>query len=373
MNEPLVLTETLPATDGFRIGRIILNSPKTLNSLSGEILRLVRHALANWALDPSVACVWLEGAGGKAFCAGGDVKQLYKTIVDKESTPSRILDLAQVFFENEYRLDYGIRTYPKPIVLWGDGIVMGGGIGLLAGASHRIVTERTLMAMPEITIGLYPDVGASRFLTDMPGRLGLFLGLTASRFNGGDALHLGLADFYAASESKLDALKALQNGRYGHDDGLEAAVSSALRSIVKTAPASVLQQRQAEIDALMAGDKVEDIWQRWQGLSVGDADPLLRDAKGQMLRGSPTSLKITFEQWRRSKGITYPAAFQQELVLSLQCCLNHDFPEGVRALLVDKDNSPQWQPKTLEEITDKTVQHYFESPWDHKSNPLLDL
>ena len=367
--DAMILSELIPCkVPGKFIGRITLNTPRTLNSLSLEMIVSMREILHNWERDARVAMLFIDGCGEKAFCAGGDVKRIHGFIAHARASGADPVALCQVFFENEYRLDFAIHRYPKPIVVWGDGIVMGGGIGIMNGASHRIVTETTMMAMPEITIGLYPDVAASYFLPKMPGRIGLFLAITAARVNGADALFVGLADHYmprAFKEKMLDALRSIRL-----DSGLADEITRVLSA--HKVPDSPLKGRQKEIDSWMAGDDIETIYDRFQAMEPREDDKLLIAARQTMLGGSPSSLKIAFEQYRRSKGISLKAAFEQELVMSIQCCLHPDFPEGVRALLVDKDNAPKWSPATVGEVSQALVNEHFKAPWPHE-NPLSDL
>src|SRR5690625_3226254 len=190
MTELAVIFDELPTPDGGRIGIARLNSPKSLNALSLEMARQLDAKLQAWAVDSSVVAVWLEGVGDRAFCAGGDVVALYRSIVEEEErrTAAGETRFDETYFTIEYQLDYRIHTYPKPILVWGNGIVMGGGMGLMVGASRRLVTETTLLAMPEVTIGLYPDIGASWFLNKMPLGIGAYLGLTGAQLNARDAL-----------------------------------------------------------------------------------------------------------------------------------------------------------------------------------------
>ncbi|WP_334167975.1 enoyl-CoA hydratase/isomerase family protein, partial [Achromobacter mucicolens] len=194
MNAP-VLFEERSAANGMRFGIATLNAPQTLNGLSLEMVDLLADRLDAWARDPGVALVVLQGAGDKAFCAGGDLHGLYRSMTENTGKPSWSNTYARTFFEREYRLDYRIHTYPKPVLCWGHGIVMGGGIGLMMGASHRVVSETSRLAMPEVSIGLFPDVGGSWLLNRMPGRSGVFLALTGAQLNTSDAFFAGLADF----------------------------------------------------------------------------------------------------------------------------------------------------------------------------------
>ena len=183
-----VLFERLPAANGAVVGLLTLNAEKSLNALSLDMVDLMQAQLSDWQHDAQVAAVFMRGAGDKAFCAGGDIQAIYQSMI---ATPGGPCEYAEAFFKREYRLDYLLHTYPKPVISWGHGIVMGGGLGVHAGARHKIVTEKTRFAMPEIGIGLFPDVGGTWFLNRMPGKTGLFVALTAAALNAGDALYLG--------------------------------------------------------------------------------------------------------------------------------------------------------------------------------------
>jgi len=373
-SDSLVLSELLPCqTSNQNIGRLTLNSPRTLNSLNLEIMLSLREILLAWEQDPRVAAVVIDSTSEKALCAGGDVKRIHQLITSAKDKGQDAAAIAQIFFENEYRLDSYIHRYQKPIVIWGDGIVMGGGIGIMAGASHRVVTETTMMAMPEITIGLYPDVGASHFLAKMPGKIGLFLGLTATRMNAGDAIYVGLADHFVPRAAKGELLDAMRTTVWSPKTA-SRQLSDCLKSVGKGTPPppSVLERRQADIDSLMNGSDVETIANRFEQLVIPPEDTFLAAARSTMLKGSPTSLKITLEQLRRGQGMSLSEAFRQELILSLQCCLHSDFAEGVRALLVDKDNAPKWSPRSLSEVSRELVLEHFNEPWA-EGHPLADL
>ncbi len=372
--DSLVLSELIPCgNSGLNIGRITINSPRTLNSVNLGIIVAMREVLSAWEMDKRVVCVFIEGSGDRAFCAGGDVKGVRDYIVAAKSKGQDPIGLCQVFFENEYRLDASIHRYAKPVVVWGDGIVMGGGVGIMAGARHRIVTESTIMAMPEITIGLYPDVGASYFLPKMQGKVGLFLGLTAARLNARDALYVGLADHLLSKTAKVDLLKALASINF-QGQNADAQITQCLAAFSQpdTAAPSVLESRRGEIDNLVAGSDVETIFDRFSRLTPDPDDNFLKSARHNLLSGSPTSLKITFEQYARGKGMTLGDAFRQELILSIQCCLHPDFAEGVRALLVDKDHAPQWSPSKLKELSSTRIREHFKAPWT-VAHPLADL
>jgi enoyl-CoA hydratase/carnithine racemase len=357
---------------GHRIGVASLNAEKSLNSLTLEMVVALRRLLLEWREDARVVCVFLQGSGEKAFCAGGDVRKVRESILACQD--GRPNDEARGFFETEYRLDYLIHTYPKPIVLWGSGIVMGGGIGLLSGASHRVVTETSRLAMPEINIGLYPDVGGTWFLNHAPGRTGLFLGMTGVSLNAADALFVGLADRFIASDRRVAVLEALQEARYSDDPaGNHREVSRVLRrlEVPERLPASKVREHFDRINAACDADTAAEVA---AGIvSVADVDDWWKKGATQLQNGCPVTAHLVFEQLRRGRTLSLPEVFRLELILSLQCCLHADFPEGVRALLVDKDGAPRWQHRSVAEVPADLVDAHFRAPWGDSANPLDNL
>ena len=366
-----VLFSRIETASGLAFGRATLNQPASLNALSLEMIDLLWPQLAAWADDASIAGVILDSCSEKAFCAGGDVVDLYRAI--RATPPGQVPERAAAFFEREYRLDHLIHGYPKPLLCWGHGIVMGGGIGLLAGASHRVVTARTRFAMPEITIGLYPDVGGSWFLQRMPGRAGLFLALTGAPLNASDALFAGLADFALpvdGLDAVLDAIVAecWQGERQADAARLDHVLAS---HSVRDLPASPLQAHLPRIDALIARDPLAEIAPRLAALAT-EADPWLAQAGASFAKGSPTSAALSFELQRRTRHASLAEVFRLEYQASVGCCLQHDFAEGVRALLVDKDKKPVWQPATLAEVTPALIAAHLAPRFDGQ-HPLADL
>ncbi|AOS95798.1 Carnitinyl-CoA dehydratase [Microbulbifer aggregans] len=349
-----------------------LNLPKALNALNLEMIELLDRQLQEWAADDSVACVWIEGSGEKGFCAGGDVVSLYKASNGYGEAPET--EYTTEFFSREYRLDYRIHTYSKPVVVWGSGIVMGGGIGIMAGASHRIVTERTRMAMPEVTIGLFPDVGGSWFLNRMPGRLGLFLGLTGAQFNGSDSLFAGLADRMIADNERLATLDSLADLPFSANEGENhRLVSDCLKGLelrLDRQPASNLRAHYDQIQVLTDFASLPEVCDSI--ISYEGEDEWLNKAAKTLAGGSPLTPWIVWEQLRRGRHQSLAEVFQMELTLAVNLCATGHFREGVRALLIDKDRSPQWQPDSLNGIDWKDVEHCFEPPWQG-AHPLADL
>ena len=379
------MTNTSPAAvlfreqntpSGQRLGFAQLNSEKSLHALTLDMIRLLDAQLQSWVEDPTIACVILSAVGERAFCAGGDVRSLRDAILAHQgSLPN---PPAEAFFSEEYRLDYRIHTYPKPILLWGGGIVLGGGLGLMAGASHRIVSETSRIAMPEISIGLYPDVGASWFLRRMPGRMGLFLALTGAPLNAHDALELGLADFFLKAADRNTLLDHLGGLTWGHTAADNHAIlSRALRGFAGRArehlPASNVRTHADSIARLMDGDSLAEVTEMLTAYR-GD-EPWLAKAVVSFAKGSPTSAGLIWEIWRRAKHLGLADVFRMELIVSLQCCAHPDVAEGVRALLVDKDNAPRWTPQTAALVSDQWIAEHFTVPssWANEANPLADL
>lgn len=358
------------ASGHARIAEIRLNAEKSLNALTLDMIDLILPQLQRWKDDPDICAVFLDSEGSKAFCAGGDVVKLYRAITDE--TDSRFpVD----FFTREYRLDYLLHTYPKPVICWGSGIVMGGGMGLLSGCSHRIVTETSHLAMPEVTIGLYPDVGGSWFLNRMPGANGLFLGLTGNPVNAADALFLGLADRAIRQEYRETLLDQLLMAPW-HSASPEQLVGEILRRLERQSAdtfdqmSAPIKAHQAMIRQLMDHHSLSEILQAFDQFDT--QDPWLQRARKAVLKGSPLSIHIIARQLQRCRHLSLKQVFQKELDLSVQCCRHGEFAEGVRALLIDKDQQPKWRFSKLDEVESAYVDQLFESPWadDH---PLKDL
>lgn len=349
----LVLTEIKN-----RVGFITLNSEKTLNSLSLPMIEELQQILTDWKTSDEVLCIFLQGAGEKALCAGGDVRKLYEAIISQRAIdPTQVPKDCYDFFSKEYEVDFDIHTYPKPVIVWGHGIVMGGGIGLMAGASHRIVTEKSKLAMPEITIGLYPDVGGTWFLNKMPSAYGMYLGLTGTRLDGADCIFLNMADYYVESSSKESVINALEHTEW--KDNPHTIVSLILNTISAEFKVSE-SQAQAHQSFISQFEKVNSVEEfKSVLLNHPDKDEWISNGLKSLEAGSPSSAHIIFRQLQQGKNLSLEEVFQSELNLSCQCCLHPDFAEGVRALLVDKDLMPKWHPATWDNVTEEWVDSYF--------------
>ena len=357
MTEPVVLFKEVKASNGKRFGVATLNTPASLNALSVGMVRLLIPQLREWAQDEGIAGVLLDASGEKAFCAGGDLRQLYQTLL--ECGPARNT-YAESFFSEEYELDHLIHTFPKPFLCWGHGIVMGGGVGLLAGASHRVVTLQSRIAMPEISIGLYPDVGGSWFLRRVPGRVGLFLALTAAPLNAADAIFCGLADIVVPQERKSHLLETIAAHAWkGEAKADRAALSRLLAQAGEGAEKqpSKVREHFDTINELMAGDDLLDIAKRLRELTSDD--PWLQTAAKTFAKGAPSSAALSFELWQRVPRMSLAEVFRLEYWASLGFCAHKDFAEGIRAVLIDKDRNPRWSPATLEEITPEFIEDHL--------------
>ena len=276
---------TLVEADFGLLGKIVLNKPKALNALSTDMIEALQATLDLWAEDERVKVVWIEGEGEKAFCAGGDVVMLYHSM--QETAEGEVPAKAHEFFTKEYQLDQSIHTYPKPVIIYADGIVMGGGLGVAAAGSHRIVTERSMIAMPEVTIGLYPDVGASWFFNRMPGRCAEFLGMTGARMNAADALFTGLADFAVATDDLADMQLAILESDGSHD-GITAAIQSV--QMEQRVHESALWVNYELINELMAPVNLVDVVLQFKDLET--EDKWLSKAAAGLLHGCPMTLYL---------------------------------------------------------------------------------
>jgi enoyl-CoA hydratase len=344
-----------PATDEVlirregRAGRITMNRPKALNALTYAMVGRIWNALLEWRDDPKVDFVLLDGAGERGLCAGGDVRSLY----DARAQGSR---LARAFWSEEYRLNALIGRYPKPYVAVMDGIVMGGGIGLSAHGDHRILTERSRLAMPETGIGLIPDVGGTWLLSHAPKRGGIsvesgtYLALTGQQFNGAEGLDLAFGNMLIMSARVPDALREMIED--GHPDGAMIRNNSS----IDEGPRSSLHSLAPSIDAAFAFDRVEDMLAALERMPGEWAATTLASLRTK----SPLALKLTLAALRRARHfVSLEECLNMEYRLTVRLYEHGEFLEGVRALLVDKDRTPKWNPARLEDVTPAKVDSFF--------------
>jgi len=369
-----VLFEVL-TTGRLQVGVATLNRPRTLNGLTLPMCELLYDKLLAWANDPSIAFVILTGAGEKAFCAGGDLHGIYESILQNETGHAWDNPYTRRFFDVEYRLDYLIHDYPKPLVCWGNGIVMGGGVGLMAGASHRVVSETTRFAMPEISIGLFPDVGGTWLLSRLPGGIGRFLALTGAQLGAADCLFLGLADHALESGRWPEFLEAVRAASW-HDESHDNAVQ--LDNLLKRMALAIdaegpLRTHYDIIRAACDGHDFHAVCDAMAQFAHHD-DPWLQKAAATFKAGSPGSARLSFTLLERAQLLSLADVFRQEYIAALHCGVQGDLQEGIRALLIDKDRQPSWNPATLQDASATWVERFFEGPWPvGDEHPLQDL
>jgi enoyl-CoA hydratase len=351
MNDPEIVLGRMGG-----IATVTINRPQALNALTLANYRQIAPALAAWATDPAVHAVVVRGAGGRAFCAGGDVRAVYEA--GRGIGEDR--ELTAVFFAEEYRLIRDIHRFPKPYVAIIDGITMGGGAGISVNSAYRIATERTLFAMPETGIGLFPDVGATRFLNRCPGQVGRYLGLSGARLKAADALYCGFATHVVAQDRVEPLIAALAETDW-HNGGEVERVEALLAEFATDPEPAPLAALRPAIDCCFAADTIEAILEALAGEAASDgADALwAAETRAGLMAKSPTSLKVTLLQLTVGRDYDVEQALRLEYRLTQHFMAAHDFYEGVRAVLVDKDQAPRWQPASLAAVDDAMVEAYF--------------
>ncbi len=345
--QSLVITQKRALNNGKFLACAILNQPARLNSLSLAMAHMLDAQLVQWRDDESVAAVFLSGTG-RAFCAGGDLHELYN-LMQQGVSHAQLLSM-------EYAVDDRIHHYPKPIICWGHGIVMGGGLGLMVGASHRIVTPETQLAMPEVMIGMFPDVAAGWFLNRMPYQLGMFLALTAMRINALDALALNLADYLIPSTQQDEILAALCTV----DCADPATIDQLLFNFVTadTSPAATLPYCADIAQACGEGD-LHKMVQATMDIPVRDA--FMEMAHDNVRRASPLMLCVTHRHLLRCRNARFNKVLQWDTALTRRALNHGEFREGIRALLIDKDRLPQWRYPSIDKVPQSAMNYFFSS------------
>ena len=342
MAEQAVPEDTVPAAEVLferrgHLGIVTLNRPKAVNALTAGMASAMLDQLTRWADDDAIAAVLVRGAGERGLCAGGDIVAIYRDMLDGGQATAE-------FWAEEYRLNLLISEYPKPYVAFMDGLVLGGGVGISAHGSVRVVTERTRMGMPETTIGFVPDVGGTLLLSRSPGETGTHAALTGAHLDGADALFLGLADHYVPSERLAELAVALES----------EAAGSAVARFTEEAPRSALAAQREWIDACYSSDDAAEILRRLRTVG-GEAEGVADTIETK----SPTAVAVALASLRRVRGFSLDEALAQEYRVGLRFLAGPDFREGIRAQVVDKDRTPHWQPATLGEVRHDDVEAYF--------------
>ena len=326
------------------LGVITLNRPKALNALNQPMVLQIHPKMIEWASDPEVQAVLIVGAGEKAFCAGGDILWLRNNGI--ENRPK-----ALSFFWDEYRLNRYIKNYPKPYIAFIDGITMGGGCGLSVHGDFRVGTERIMYAMPETGIGLFPDVGGSYFMPRCPGETGMYSALTGDRLKAADAFHLGISTSHTPSARLPELQKALEEA----DLKDKQTIAGILQSFHEDPGVSDVKLLEGQIDVVFRENSVEAIM---DSLKLNGSNWALKTLE-TLSKKSPTSLKLTFQQMRRGAQSNFDECMRMEYRMVTRTMDGHDFYEGVRAVIVDKDNAPKWVPDSLEHVSDSEIDAYF--------------
>ncbi len=328
------------------IGLVTLNRPKVLNALTYTMVKQLHPQLQAWENDHSIEAVVIQAAGEKAFCAGGDIRVLHDQ--GKAGSPEVIN-----FYRDEYRLNRYIKRYPKPYIALMSGINMGGGVGVSVNGSHRVGSQRLLFAMPETGIGLFPDVGGTYFLPRCPGEIGMYLGLTGARLKIADAVYAGIADVYVPADRHEALLARLVAG-----ENVDAAVTAEAQQ-TEAAP---LAAQQVQIDTCFSAESVDAILIR---LEADGSDWASKTA--EIIRSkSPLSTRVAYEQIRAGAQLDFEDCMSLEFRLTNRFMAAPDFYEGVRAVVIDKDQAPKWDPATLDVVTDERVAGYFASLDDNE-------
>ena len=347
------IAETWNYVEG-RAGRLRLNRPKSLNALTLPMVRQMTGALLVWRSDPTVRLILLDHAAGRGFCAGGDVVSIAKSAQGHGAA-------AEEFFFQEYRLNHLMYTFPKPGVAFMDGVTMGGGVGIACPCRYRVATERTIFAMPETSIGLFPDVGGGRYLSRLRGRVAQYLALTGARLDGAECVALGLASHYIES----DALEAVKQQLCSHPEKVESILAGATSQV----PEAKIVTHLEAIDRLFASDVYEEI----HAALRADGSDWATQQLEVLASKSPTACKVSLRMLVESpRHLHFVDEMKMEYGIVARSCRSHDFAEGVRALLIDKDRQPKWRPSSPEGVTQEIVDGYFEPlPEAHAWTPLM--
>jgi enoyl-CoA hydratase len=339
-----IIFEKKAGKNGF-LGIITLNRPQVLNALNHAMFLSLTHHLKQWEHDEEVKAVIITAVEGRAFCAGGDIRSAY------ERGKAGDAELPN-FFTDEYRLNQIIYHYPKPYIALLDGITMGGGAGISLHGSLRIATERLIFAMPETGIGFFPDVGASYFLSRLPGKMGLYLGLSSARINHYDCLQLGLVDFVIKHDMVNQVIPALLQ----YTDFTALGLTSFFKNFMQPKQTSALLAHQDEIDFCFSKNSIEDIIIALENYS----SDWCKEVAQQLKIKSPTSLKVTFKQLQLGAKLDFDACIEMESLLASHFIKGHDFYSGIKSVVIDKGQPPIWKPAYLHEVTMQDINHYFE-------------
>ena len=327
-----------------KVGRIRLNRPKAIHALNTAMCAAVLDALAAWRDDPKVEAVMIDHTEGRGFCAGGDIRMLAESGA-KDGVEAR------EFFFTEYRMNHRLFTYEKPVVAFMDGITMGGGVGISQPARYRVATENTRLAMPETGIGLFPDVGGGWYLSRLPGRVGQYLALTGHRLDGAECLNLGLASDYLTSDTLEEAKTRIA--------AAPTEIEEILGDLAAPVPEARIVTHEQDINRLFESDRLEDVYAALEA----DGGEWAAATLATLRTKSPQTMKVSLRLLAEGRQmVDFAAEMTQEYAVAARVVMRHDFLEGVRAVIVDKDNAPVWNPDTPEGVSDELIDSIFAPP-----------
>jgi enoyl-CoA hydratase/carnithine racemase len=348
------------------IGHITLNRPAALNALSHSMIKTLHAKLLEWERDKNIYAVVMRGAGEKAFCAGGDIRAVYDSVTNGG-------DLHQNFFVDEYEFDYYLHKYCKPFIALIDGVVMGGGVGLAMAAQLRVVGDKTKFAMPETNIGFFPDVGATYFLSRLLGSLGEYLGITGAQLKAADCLYAGIGDVYLTPEQWKTLDVQLDNIEWG-DDKRWTLVRTIKMIGASSLPDAPMAKQHDAVNEHFSKPTLQAVAESLKNETHAEYKEWASNTLAAMQKRSPTMMAVTLEQIRKGRKLDDLAdAFRLELAMLQPCFAHGDFSEGIRALIVDKDHAPKWNPPTIEEVKAESVKKFFAPTWHPDEHPLAGL
>ncbi|MGJ8685986.1 MAG: enoyl-CoA hydratase/isomerase family protein [Spongiibacteraceae bacterium] len=363
-----VCLERYSLSGGGYLAQLTLNIPHKINALSLNLVELLHELLLEVASDPDAVAVFLDGRGERGFCSGANVHELAQWVLDSSDEQPYA---AELFLARQYAIAHLIHHFPKPVIVWGHGVLMGGGIGFMTAGSHRIVTESSCIALPESNIGYFPDVGASWYLNHMPGKTGLYMALTGVQLSAADALYSGLADYYLPDHSKNDVLRGVLHIDWCDDPQWNSARLTEYLTDVEVeadlalATSSLKSNRQL-IDKSCAHDEFTRVVKAIA--SAAGHNSWMENAARQMSNAAASSSTLVFQQLRRSKGLSLADIFRQELVVAVNRVQDPEFIEGVRARLVDRDRDPHWCYQNVSQVPDAEIEALYSAPW--RESPL---
>ncbi|GLO61117.1 enoyl-CoA hydratase [Vibrio sp. MACH09] len=348
----------IECTDGSQIGVAELDNPNALNALTYTMIEQLYQQLLQWQADDSIVAVLLHARGDKAFCAGGDIQAIYRLLENREQDPATATEAMDSFFSLEYRCDYLIHTYSKPVIAWGHGYLMGGGVGLFMGASQRVAANNTRFAMPEVKIGLYPDVGATYFLNRIEKPYALFLSLTSAQISAEDMKAVGLCHWVVDANDKAMFIEQLACVHWHKESDKNAKIGQLLAKLDCPNPQG--EKMMAFAEQIRQLCEAEDLSSIIANISAADIDnKWFRSAQSALEYGSPLSMQISYQQLTQYQNLPLDECFRLEHGLTLRCGMEGDFREGVRSLVIDKSHDPKWLHNDVSSVSPQLLARFF--------------